>query len=608
MTTLSEALAALEAEADTSEDNLEAEVQGVVAAALAAGLALDPSLLRRSLESLRRRRRFRAIELVAEGLEEAGLENGHLIKLHAQALIERGAYLPAAGLIDEARSVAQRQGDAETEADCWGLEGRIFKDLYVQNSVRPEPRPPRPTRERLLRRSVAAYHWVFARAPNSPDSFYHGVNAMAVTARGLADGFSLPNATPPSEIANTIHAHVEGRFRAAEAATPRRRLGAWEYANAAEACAALGRWDEAILWINRYLREARDDAFALNGTLRQFTEVWGVREDDPVRGPIVVALRGALIAAQNGGATLTQDQVANFDTRIKETAVRFKAASTTGEFALENERVLGAEGPVSMKRLLDIMDRARAVGRVKIYSETQGEATIGTGFLLPGKYIDPKHQAKTYFVTNAHVVSNEPERDGARHRPSSEVFAAFDRAPEIGKLLLKDLVWCSSQHEHDMSVFEVNVKGSTVPDIIEVAPGLPNLKRTLSRPAAGGGEETYTVPGKVYVIGYPLGQELSISLFDNDLIDHENVYGVSPGSEPRRIHYRAPTEKGNSGSPVFNSLTLQLIGVHHRGGRIPKLKGQLGEYKVNEGMWIRPAINEMRATLGFSGDMFESVG
>jgi S1-C subfamily serine protease len=426
---------------------------------------------------------------------------------------------------------------------------------------------------------------------------------MAVTARGLADGFALPNVTPPSQIANSILEHVQQKFRAADAATPKGRLGGWEYANAAEACAALGKWDEAILWINRYLREARDDAFALNGTLRQFTEVWGVRDDDPVRGPIVTVLRAALIAAQNGGLTLTQEQAADFDRRFRESADKFRAISTTHEFALENERVLGAEGPVSMQRLLDIMDRARAVGRVKIPSETQGEATIGTGFLLSGKYIDTSLASDTYFVTNAHVVSDQPERDGTRFRPG-DAFATFDRAPEIGKLELRKLVWCSGQHEHDMSVFKVDLKGSTVPDLITVARGLPNLKRTLSRPAPGGGEQEYTVPGKVYVIGYPLGQALSISLFDNDLIDHENIYGVAPGPEPRRIHYRAPTEKGNSGSPVFNSLTLELIGVHHRGGLVPKLKGELGEYKVNEGMWIRPAINQMRSALGFPGDMF----
>ena len=156
-----------------------------------------------------------------------------------------------------------------------------------------------------------------------------------------------------------------------------------------------------------------------------------------------------------------------------------------------------------------------------------------------------------------------------------------------------------------MSVFRVPLSHPDIVEKIRVARGLPRLRRRIQKKTVSNKVRTVETPGKVFVIGYPLGGELSISLLDNDLIDHENIRGRAPGPEPRRIQYRAPTEPGSSGSPVFNSLTMELIGVHHRGGRLERLNGKPGRHAANQGMWIRPAINELRLALGYTGDMFE---
>ena len=51
-------------------------------------------------------------------------------------------------------------------------------------------------------------------------------------------------------------------------------------------------------------------------------------------------------------------------------------------------------------------------------------------------------------------------------------------------------------------------------------------------------------------------------------------------------HYRAPTEGGSSGSPVFNQ-DWELLGLHHSGGKdMAKLNGKEGRYAANEGIWI----------------------
>jgi V8-like Glu-specific endopeptidase len=61
-----------------------------------------------------------------------------------------------------------------------------------------------------------------------------------------------------------------------------------------------------------------------------------------------------------------------------------------------------------------------------------------------------------------------------------------------------------------------------------------------------------------------------------------------------RLHYRAPTEGGSSGSPIFN-IQWKLIGVHHAGDRaMARLNGQPGTYEANEGIWIQ-AIRESLA-------------
>jgi hypothetical protein len=101
---------------------------------------------------------------------------------------------------------------------------------------------------------------------------------------------------------------------------------------------------------------------------------------------------------------------------------------------------------------------------------------------------------------------------------------------------------------------------------------------------------------RVYIIGHPQGGELSFSLQDNELLDHEGPPAGVP-SQPERclIHYRAPTEPGSSGSPVFNQAPdWQLIGLHHAGGEyVRKLNGQSGTYAANEAIWIQSIAKAM---------------
>jgi V8-like Glu-specific endopeptidase len=73
------------------------------------------------------------------------------------------------------------------------------------------------------------------------------------------------------------------------------------------------------------------------------------------------------------------------------------------------------------------------------------------------------------------------------------------------------------------------------------------------------------------------------SLDDNLLLDHDGV----------RVHYRAPTEPGSSGSPVLDRQ-WELIALHHAGRpSMPKLHGSNETYAANEGI----AIAAIRAAI-----------
>ena len=92
---------------------------------------------------------------------------------------------------------------------------------------------------------------------------------------------------------------------------------------------------------------------------------------------------------------------------------------------------------------------------------------------------------------------------------------------------------------------------------------------------------------RVYIIGYPGGHDLAFSFQDNELLDHEGPPGGTPQIKGlSRVHYRAPTEPGSSGSPVFNAGLWEVIALHHMGLKdgMSKLNGKSGSYAANEGI------------------------
>jgi len=94
-------------------------------------------------------------------------------------------------------------------------------------------------------------------------------------------------------------------------------------------------------------------------------------------------------------------------------------------------------------------------------------------------------------------------------------------------------------------------------------------------------------PPRIYIIGYPGGRDIEFSLQDNRLI----------ACNAQKLHYRTSTERGSSGSPIFDPLGWRVVGLHHAGSsRMPKLDGPAGEfYEANEGIPILAIQKKTRA-------------
>src|SRR5688572_26582433 len=88
---------------------------------------------------------------------------------------------------------------------------------------------------------------------------------------------------------------------------------------------------------------------------------------------------------------------------------------------------------------------------------------------------------------------------------------------------------------------------------------------------------------RVYVIGYPGGRKQAFSLQDNDLLDHEAPPdGTPPDPAVRRLQYRAPTDLGSSGSPVFDASFWRVIALHHAGDKaMQRLNGKVDAWPAN---------------------------
>lgn len=503
----------------------------------------------RVLQILRTKRMFRLMQEVGDALIQSGHVTPKIRRQYAQSQIDLGNLTAALAVLTELRAATEptMHGDAEAareHIEARGLIGRVYKQMYINAES-----PSNPRSQQVLQHAVQAYFDVYE--TDRQTYLWHGINVVALLRRAGQDGIALSGFPDPATLAEAILKVIAGKDIDGEATM-------WDFATAAEACIALNRSEEALTWIECYLRAPQADAFEIASTLRQFTDVWRLDMASELGKRILPILRAELLRREGGQLQLSVHELVE---------QQQEESATTAVY----EKVFGPDSFLTYQWYLTGAERCRAVARIGRDSNTG----IGTGFLLTGAALHPRLGDSPVLITNAHVLSDDPAINGALR--SYEAVIGFEALGghtfRVGRIL-----WSSPPAELDATIIEFDPGELDL--LKQIATSLKPYPIAKVLPLI---EDTQ----RVYVIGHPRGGILQLSLQDNALLDHADPL----------LHYRTPTEGGSSGSPVFNRQ-WELLGLHHKGSNtMPMLNGKVGVYAANEGIWIKAVIRALADAL-----------
>lgn len=493
--------------------------------------AIDHLLAQRVLKSLRSHRHFEQMKFMAQAFIDDGCEEAQVVRQYGQALIDTGHTDPAIGILE--RVILDPQTPEAELADAKGVLGRAWKEkALAARGIRDA------VAAKASRKAYESYKSVYSK---NKKALYQGINAVAMAAWDR--GISLNS----DEVAETISS-ANDILKVVEE-TPKDERPAWDLATAGEALIALGRKEESVSWFKDYATHEDTNAFALAGTIRQLSEVWRLGDEDDGQ-TLLAPLRAKLLSLPGGSFSVKNNDIL--------------AMSSVNQS--DYEKVLGDEGPKTftwMKRGFEI---ATSVALIR-----QNSRGIGTGFLVKGKDLREDLGDELMVLTNSHVVSNPPVLDAAS---PNEVTITFEASADETMYEIEEIVWQSPPDQHDASLLRLSPAIDENAKPMRFSKNLPALDQDKKH--------------GVYIIGHPKGGELSFSFEDNELLDYE-MHLINDGFDPSpcRIHYRTPTERGSSGSPVFNG-NWATIALHHKGSKnLAKLNGKDGFYGANEGIWIQ---------------------
>jgi endonuclease G len=234
----------------------------------------------------------------------------------------------------------------------------------------------------------------------------------------------------------------------------------------------------------------------------------------------------------------------------------FRAVMDQGEVTTENvdsvmlERIIGTTNDLLAVRFFDNGKLAcRSVCRMMIRIGN-GKLSYGTGFMVSPSLLLTNHHVLPSAEVAARTVAQfrfEPGDGGGP--PIPEEFAL---RPE--RLFLND-------KDHDFALVAVAPKSNSGGKLSDF--GFCPLIAA----------EGKILPGEpVNIIQHPLGQPKQVVIRKNSLLDLPKPANWDPALD-RYAQYEADTERGSSGSPVFNDQ-WEVVALHHSG--VPKTneKGQ----------------------------------
>lgn len=489
-------------------------------------LAATAEPVRAEVESVLRflREQLRRDDLrdVADAALALGMGDEAAFRLqYAQALVDSGS--PSAALVIYEGVLAHPAASKHERSEARGGVGRCEKQRFLTTT---DPR----RRHRHLLRSIEAYGDAYRQ---TPDSYWHGINFVAMLARAGRDGLVVDAGDVPAQARESAQA-VLSTVRRSAAPDP------WQRATECEALVALDRHEEAVSAAAAFVAHPATTPFMINSLLRQLLDIWQLDTQTSPGASLLPVLRSELLARHGGRVVVATEDVGaglvphGTDPRL--------------------EKVLGHSRYQSLAWYRKGLARCRAVARV----ETLVEDGIGTGFLVRGPDLHAELPERV-LITNAHVV---PE--GLMPEQCVVAFHGLDAdAHEPRSFGVRRVIWSRPSKEGDLDTTILELDG--VPADVEP------IRLASKLPAVAGGSQ------RAYVIGHPRGLEQpQFSLQDNVLLDWDD----------RLLHYRSPTEGGSSGSPVFDGQ-WQLIGLHHAGSfETSRLHGQGGTYAANEAISV----------------------
>jgi MinD-like ATPase involved in chromosome partitioning or flagellar assembly len=522
-------------ESGTSELTLDADALTALLKTEGRTDALDAA--RKLIPTLRRDRDFVALLKVAGAIHEHDPDDHRTALHYARALVETGDLTAAQKLL--APLVRQPRRKSEF-SEAIGLLGRAYKEQFMAS------RSKRTTAARkALSHAVAAYRAGYERDRHR--NVFHGVNLVALLAAARRHRLKTGTSLREKPIARQIVADLEKR--------PESLRGPWDHAAAAELHLALGDWNAFGRSLQAYMADSRFEASGLNGFLRQLTELWEL-ESDPVHGaPHIAALRARVLSTPGGAVDLRP--------------ATGRAADPVAPASAPLQAFFDDRGQRSVEWLRTGLTRAQSVGVVV----DRANRRLATCFLVRARDFGVE-SGECVVITTAHVVSS---RAGAAIKPK-DAAVVFEALHVKGRFDVAEELWSSPGNELDAAILRLHRPPTDVD-------GLPLASHLPSRDE----------PHRVYLIGHPGGRQLSFSLQDNELLDHEGPPDGTPSTAGIvRLHYRGATEAGSSGSPVFDD-EWRVIALHHLAGpSIARLNGQAGTYAASEGIWIQSIVAAFR--------------
>jgi hypothetical protein len=536
----------------------------------------------RVLKALKGARYFDLMQSVAEAYRRTDALADQLTSLLVQALIEQKQLAKAIHLARAAEArLAERETSAdevtEERAELIGLLGRGHKQRYLD--TRGTPR----CRDRDLLAAIDYYGSLDHRRWR-----WHGLNHVACLSLAIRDQIQVPGIDHPQQ---TVLDRAR-EIRTAIGPDPQAGIPIWDLASAAECSLAIylqtgtpADLGTTLQWLGAYVDHSGGNAFEYNSTLRQWTEVWELTIDKSPGSFFLQVLEGELL--KHRGAYIEnsqQDLEARREAFATAVSEDLNAADLQARFGRE-----GATRYTEWKRA-----ESRAFWVCKIHPCGDPLNVKGTGFLLRGRLLADSLADKYYVLTNDHVVSDNPQPyqrevlDGQSMLPlsSDQAFVTCELAG-AANLAVGRVVANSFYKELDFALLEL--KEDFQPQLDQV----PELELGADLPAVPLVPEQAQ---RMFVIGYPGGSELAFSMSDNFVIDHEGPPAGRPQPSGRvRLHYRSPTQKGSSGSPVFDRQ-WKLIALHHAGGMLGRLNGKPGRDFANEGIWIESIRRHLAGT------------